>query len=146
MGMGMGRRELVAWLGFLGSLAGCGYLGWLLFWQWPDNAAALGGNPSVGAPVFTGLTIYVLLVAALQNWRRHEPFEDERDRAIDGAAAKHGFMALALLNMVAGVLVHSETGWLAEFGGEWARLCLLWMVLASVAVFGGSQLYRYRRG
>jgi len=140
------RREMVAWLGFLGSIAGCAYLGWLLFWRWPDDAAALGSDPAVAAPVFTGLTVYVLLVAALQNWRRREPLEDERDRAIDGIAAKHGFVALALLNMVAGVVVHSETALLAEFGGEWVRLCLLWMVLASVAVFGGSQLYGYRRG
>ena len=143
----MSRRELVAWLGFLGSIAGCAYLGWLLFWHWPANAAALASDPSVGAPVSTGLTVYVLLVAALQNWRRRqEPFEDERDRAIDGMSAKLGFIALAVLNVVAGVLVHSESALLAEFGGEWVRLCLLWMVLASVAVFGGSQLYWYRRG
>ncbi len=147
MSMDMSRRELVGWLGFLGSIAGCLYLGWLLFGQWPANAAAFAADPAVGAPVSTGLTLYVILVAALQNWwRRHEPFEDERDRSIDGIAAKHAFMALALLNVVAGVLVHSETAMLAEFGGAWARLCLLWMVLASMAVFCGSQLYRYRRG
>lgn len=147
MSMYMSRRELVAWLGFLGSIAGGFYLGWLLFLQWPGDPVAMNADRAVGAPVFLGLSFYVILVAALQNWRRrHEPLEDERDRAIDGAAAKHGFMALAGLNMVAGVLVHSETGLLAEFGGEWVRLCLLWMVLASVAVFAGSQLYRYRRG
>ena len=61
-------------------------------------------------------------------------------------SAKLGFIALAVLNVVAGVLVHSESALLAEYGGEWVRLCLLWMVLASVAVFGGSQLYWYRRG
>jgi hypothetical protein len=147
VGMNVGRRELVAWLGFLGSIAGSAYLAWLLFWHWPANAAALGSDPSVGAPVSTGLTVYVLVVAALQNWRRRsEPMEDERDRAIDGVAAKHAFIALALLNVVAGVGMHSESARLAAFGGEWLRLFLLWMVLASVAVFAGSQLYRYRRG
>lgn len=147
MSIDIGKRELVAWAGFLGAVAGCVYLAWLLFWQWPANAAALARDPAVGAPVSTGMTVYVLVVAALQNWwRRHEPFEDERDRAIDGVAAKHAFIVLALLNVLAGVLVHTRGAALADLGGEWVRLCLLWMVLVSVAVFGGSQLYRYRRG
>lgn len=42
MSTGMSRRELVAWQGFLGSIAGGIYLGWLLFRHWPANAARRG--------------------------------------------------------------------------------------------------------
>jgi hypothetical protein len=144
--MSMGRRELTAWLGFLGAIAGCLYLGWLLFRHWPGDAAFLANYDSLASPVFHGFTAYVFVVVALQNWwRRNEPVEDERDRAIDGDAAKRGFVALGALCMVGGVAIHSRPEVLG-FGAEWVRFCLLWMVLVAMAVYTGYQVYRYRRG
>jgi hypothetical protein len=145
--MNVGRRELIALAGLLGAAAGCAYLGWLLFWHWPGNAAFLADYDSLASPVFQCFSAYVLLVVALQNWwRRNEPAEDERDRAIDGDAAKHGFVALGALCMVGGIVVHSKPELLVQSGAEWVRFCLLWMVLASMLVYTGYQLYRYRRG
>lgn len=142
----VGKRELIALLGFLGAMAGCLYLGWLLFWHWPGNAAFMSHYDDFAGPVFNGFTAYVFAIALLQNWwRRHEPPEDERDRTIDGAAAKRGFVALALLAMVGGIVVHAKPK-LLGFGAEWVRFALLWMVLVSMAVYTGYQLYRYRRG
>ena len=141
----MGKRELIAWLGFLGAAAGCAYLGWLLFWHWPGNAAFVSDYDAFAGPLFNGFTAYVFAIALLQNWwRRHEPSEDERDRTIDGAAAKRGFVALALMAMVGGVALHAKPALLLGFGPEWIRFVLLWMVLASMAVYTGYQLYRYR--
>ena len=143
----MGKRELMALLGFLGAVAGCLYLGWLLFRQWPGNAAFLADYESLASPVFNGFTVYILVVVALQNWwRRNEPLEDERDRAIDGDAAKRGFVALGALCMVGGVVVRANPDLLLHSGPEWVRFALLWMVLASFAIYTGYQLYRYRRG
>jgi hypothetical protein len=143
--MGMSRRELVAWLGFLGAAAGGIYLGWLLFLHWPGGAFD-ARHESVASPISGGFTVYILLIAALQNWRRNEPLEDERDRAIGGVAAKHGFYALALLNVVGGVVVQARPGLVLQSGAEWIRYGLLWMVLVALAVHGASQLHGYRRG
>jgi hypothetical protein len=142
----MGRRELTALVGFLGAVAGSLYLGWLLFWHWPGSGAAGADHDTPASPLFMGFSAYAIAIAALQNWRRNEPLADERDVAIDGAAAKHGFYALALLNLVAGVAVQAKPELVPQFGAEWIRYGLLWLVLLALAVFGGSQLYRYRRG
>jgi hypothetical protein len=143
--MSMGKRELVAWLGFLGAAAGATYLGWLLFLHWPAGAFD-AHHESVASPLFGGFTVYILLIAALQNWRRNEPLEDERDRAIGGVAAKHGFYALALLNVVGGVVVQARPELVLHSGAEWIRHGLLWMVLVALAVHGASQIHGYRRG
>ena len=143
----MSRRELMALLAFVGAIAGWLYLSWLLFLRWPGDAAFVANYDSLASPVFNGFTGYILVVVALQNWwRRIEPLEDERDRAIDGAAAKRGFIALGLLNMVGGVALHARPELLSSHGAEWIRFCLLWMVLASMAVYSGYQVFRYRRG
>lgn len=142
---GMSRRELVSWLGFLGAAAGSIYLGWLLFLHWPGGAFD-ARHDSLASPLFGGFTVYILSIAALQNWRRNEPLEDERDRAIGGIATKHGFYALALLNVVGGVVVQARPELVLQSGAEWIRYCLLWMVLLALAVHGASQLHGYRRG
>jgi hypothetical protein len=139
----MSRRELTAWLGFLGAVAGCLYLGWLLFPGWPGREAF---DDSMASPVFTGATVYLFVITGLLAWRRNETLADERDRAIDGDAAKHGFYALIVLNMIGGVAMHAKPALVSQLGPEWLRFCLIWMTLVSLAVFGGSQLYRYRRG
>jgi hypothetical protein len=144
--MNMSRRELTALLGFTGAVAGGIYLGWLLFWHWPVNGAFGAHYESPASPLFMGFSAYAIAIAALQNWRRNEPQADERDLAIDGTAAKSGFYALALLNLVGGVAAQAKPELLLQFGAEWIRYCLLWMVLLALAVFGGCQLYRYRRG
>jgi hypothetical protein len=142
----MSKRELMALLGFVGAVAGSIYLGWLLFWHWPRNGAFDAHYESLGSPLFMGFSAYAIAIAAMQNWRRNEPLADERDIAIDGAASKRGFYALALLNLVAGIAAQAKPDLLLQFGAEWIRYCLLWMVLLALAVFGGYQTCRYRRG
>lgn len=142
----MSRRELTALLGLLGSMAGCLYLGWLLFVAWPAGGVAHDGGEALAQPISIGMTVYVFVAVALLNWRRHEPLADERDRAIDGEAAKRGFYTLIALNMLGSAMLHGRPELLLRSGPEWLRLCMLGALLASVAVLAGYQLYRYRRG
>jgi hypothetical protein len=142
----MSRRELTALLGFLGAVAGCIYLGWFLSAGWPGDAAFQAGADPAGSPISIGMTVYIFAAVILLNWRRNEPLEDERDRAIDGEAAKRGFYTLIGFNVIGEVVLHGRPGLLLHFGPEWLRLCLLGATLASVAVFAGYQFYRYRRG
>ena len=142
----MSRRELTALLGFLGAVAGCIYIGWLLSAGWPGDAALRAGGDVAGAPLSIGMTVYILVAVALLNWRRNEPREDERDRAIDGEAAKRGFYTLIGINMLGEIVLQGRPGLLLGSGPEWLRFCMLGATLASVAVFAGYQFYRYRRG
>lgn len=143
--LSMGKRELTALLGFVGAVAGSIYLGWLLFRQWPVVGEFGARYESPASPLSIGFGVYLVAIVALQNWRRHEPLADERDRAIDGAAFKGAFYALALLNLVGGVAAQAKPELLLHSGAEWIRYCLLWMVLVALAVFGACQTWLYRR-
>lgn len=142
----MGKREGMAWLGCGAAVLASAYLGWLLFGHWPDTGYFEARHEALTQPLYIGFNAVIFAVVAMQRWRPHEPLADERDQRIEGQAAKYGFYALALLNVVAGVALLGDPGLPARLGVEWMRYCLLWMVMLALVVFTGYQLYRYRRG
>lgn len=140
----MSKRQMLAWIFLATSLLGVAWLGWELFGRWPDVAyfESLDGMPF---PVQIVFYAFVAASVGIQRWRPHEPLDDERDRLVSGEGARHGFFALALLNVVAGVLLLSYPPEQVHMGPQWMRYCLLWMVLVAVAVDSGVRLHRYRR-
>lgn len=142
----MSKREMLAWAAFALSLAAVAWLGWQLFGRWPDTAYFEAHQETLELPVRLGFYAIIALGIAMLRWRPHEPLDDERDLRIRGEGARHGFIALVMLNMVAGVLLLGFPPQALHMGPEWMRYCLMWMVLVAVAVDAGVQLHRYRRG
>ena len=142
----MSKREILAWTAFTLSLVAVAWLGWQLFGRWPDTSWFETHQESLALPMNVGFYTVIAIGIATLRWRPQEPLDDERDLRITGEGARHGFIALAILNMVAGVLVLRFPPLALHLGPQWMRYCLMWMVLVAVAVDAGVKLYRYRRG
>lgn len=142
----MSKREILAWIFLAASLLAVAWLGWQLFGHWPDIGYFESREEGLTLPL--QIAFYVILAGSVgvQRWHPHEPLDDERDRLIRGEGARHGFFALALLNVLAGVFLLAYPPGEFHMGPQWMRCCLLWMVLVAVAVDSGVQLHRYRRG
>jgi hypothetical protein len=142
----MSKREMLAWIIFTASLVAVAWLGWQLFGRWPDTGYFESREEALTLPVQIGFYAILAAILATQRWRPHEPLDDERDRLVRGEGARHGFFALALLNMLAGVFLLGYPPEQIHMGPQWMRYCLLWMVLVAAAVDSAVQLHRYRRG
>jgi hypothetical protein len=142
----MSKREILAWAAFTLSLAAVAWLGWHLFGRWPDIAWFETHQEALARPMNIGFYAVIAISIGMTRWRPHEPLDDERDLRIRGEGARHGFIVLIMLNMIAGVLLHGFPPQVLHMGPEWMRYCLMWMVLVAVAVDAGVQLHRYRRG
>jgi uncharacterized membrane protein len=142
----MSKREILAWAAFVLSLAAVAWLGWQLFGRWPDTAWFEAHQEALALPMDCGFFAIIAISVAMARWRPQEPLDDERDLRIRGEGARHGFIALIVLNMVAGILLLRFPPQELQMGPQWMRYCLMWMVLVAVAVDAGVQLHRYRRG
>jgi hypothetical protein len=141
----MSTRETHAWLSLVASVLGSALLGLRLFGHWPDVAWFALHRQYLAQPVAIVLVAYLLATAVAYQWR-HGPLDDERDRLILGAAAMRGFLALALFNVLGGMLLARHPALVADLGAAWLRYALLWVVLLSGAVASAWQVWLYRRG
>ena len=139
----MSKAEKVAWLQFgLLLVAGAG-LGWLWWSSWPDGEVLRSQTQ-----ILKAWPTWILVVAYIgfEKIKRHgssEPMEDERDRAINGAARTSGFAALGLLVVVLATIVRLD-GWRSQVTPEWVSLALLSMLVLALLVDAGHRLVRYR--
>ncbi len=141
----MGKQEKITWLTCAVTTAASLWVGWLLWRAWPDTAAF---QPERGEPLMW--LVYLLLAViflAQHRWRPQEPFADERDRPIMHAGDTQGFAALALMNLVLGVVLVGDDGLLlARLDADWVRYALLLQVAIAFSIASGYRIVRYRLG
>lgn len=141
----MSKAEKIAWLQFGLGLMATAYIGWLWWAGWPDGAVLQSQGQS-----HADWLPWILIAAyvGFEKIKRHapsEPMEDERDRAINGAARTSGFAALALMVVVLATIVRLD-GWRSQVTPEWVSLALFSMLLLAVLLDTGHRLVRYRWG
>lgn len=142
----MSKQEKFAWLTFLVVSIGSAWLGWLLWSTWPDTATFREHESLTRPLLWAVLLLCGAMMAAQLKWRPKEPFVDERDRAILHAGGSQGFAALALMNLVLGIVAVANDGLLARLDAEWVRYLLLLQVGVAFAVASGYRIVRYRLG
>lgn len=143
----MSKQEKLTWLTFVVVTVASGWLAWLLWTTWPNTEVFALQEEDVGR--YLALMVFLVLcvtAAAQAKWRPKEPFADERDLDIMYAGNTQGFAALALMNVVLGVLVIIDDGLLARLAPEWVRYLLLLQVGIAIAIGWGYRIVRYRRG
>lgn len=138
------KAETVAWLQFGLLLIASTCLGWLWWSSWPDGEA-LQRN----AAVFERWPSWLMVAAVVGIWLiklrgPKEPLEDERDRAINGEARTHGFVALALLNVLLWVAVRTEGLLQEHLTPEWLALTVASMLATAFAIDAVYRIVRYR--
>lgn len=143
----MGKQEKLTWLTLVIVSAASAWLGWLLWTTWPDTAVFTREHDAMTRPLLWAVYLLLgVLLAAQMKWRPEEPYADERDRAILQAGHVQGFAALALMNVVLGIVVVANDGLLARLDAEWLRYLLLLQVGIAFAIASAYRIVRYRFG
>jgi hypothetical protein len=141
----LSKAEKVAWLQLGLLLVASACLGWLWWSSWPD-----GDVLKSQAGVFDGWPVWIMVVfyVGVEKIKRRgpsEPMEDERDRAINGAARTSGFAALGLMVAVLASIARLD-GWRSQVTPEWLSLALVSMLVLALLLDAGHRLVRYRGG
>lgn len=143
----MSKQEKLTWLTFAVVTVATAWLGWLLWTTWPDTQAFASQENDVSQYLMWAVFLVAGVTHAAQHkWRLEEPFADERDLNIMRDGNTQGFAALALMNVVLGIVVMINDDLLAQLDAEWVRCLLLLQVGIAVVITYGYRIVRYRQG
>lgn len=147
----MSRHESASWIVFLMVAGATAWLGWTLWASWPETGAFPARVDRLDRILFWTVVVAAFLVRyryGRGGWSavREGLAADERERAIVDAGNACGLAALALLQVVLGMVIWSRGGVPEGLDRDWIRYFLLLPVGIAFSIAFAYRVVRYRIG